>query len=98
MLRNGVQGVYPDFTVDYSKLNVAVGSLPEVYDVVVTPELTSTIVNLTWDTTIRSLSVLGSETDKYNIVAYNATTKLCVMEAFADRKKHREHQIVTLMS
>jgi len=87
MLRNWVQGVYPYFTVDYSKLNVAAGPLQEVSDVVATSELASTIGNLTWDTTIGLLGISSSETDKLNIVTYNAITKLCVMEAVADRKK-----------
>ena len=79
MLRNGVQGVYPDFTIDYSKINVASGPLPGVSDVIATPDLATTLVNLSWDTTIGVLGVAGSETDILNIVAYNETKQLCIM-------------------
>jgi hypothetical protein len=63
----GVQGVYPDFTIDYSKINVASGPLPGVSDVIATPDLATTLVNLSWDTTIGVLGVAGSETDILNI-------------------------------
>lgn len=79
VLKTGITGVMPDFKIDYAMLPLASGPLPGVSDVVATAESESTRVNLTWDTTIGTLGIAGSETDKLNIVAYNESAKMCVL-------------------
>ena len=79
VLKTGITGVMPDFKINYEMLPLASGPLPGVSDVLATAESESTRVILTWDTTIGTLGIAGSETDKLNIVAYNVSAKMCVL-------------------
>lgn len=74
-VKNAITGTYPDFTLDYTKLIVAKGSLPRLEQVMVTIG-TDTTVNLTWDTT----QFLGVDpSDKVKMVFVNPETKLWLL-------------------
>ncbi len=63
-VKNSVTGTYPDFTIDYTRLVIAKGSLPRLGQVSVTVSANGTI-DMTWDTTL----FLGVDpTDKVKIV------------------------------
>ncbi len=63
-VKNSVTGTYPDFTIDYTRLVIAKGSLPRLGQVSVTVGANGTI-DMTWDTTL----FLGVDpTDKVKIV------------------------------
>jgi len=50
-VKNSVTGTYPDFTIDYTKLVIAKGSLPRLGLATVTAGANGTI-DVTWDTTL----------------------------------------------
>lgn len=50
-VKNSVTGTYPDFSIDYTKLVIAKGSLPRLGVATATVEANGTI-NVTWDTTL----------------------------------------------
>ncbi|MDD3901471.1 MAG: DUF6266 family protein [Dysgonamonadaceae bacterium] len=81
MLKNGITGVMPDFKLDFSMLKLAAGPLPGVSDVVITPDAATTLVNMSWDTTIGVLGIAASEKDQLNIVVYNELKKMCVLKS-----------------
>ncbi|HET6558407.1 MAG TPA: DUF6266 family protein [Prolixibacteraceae bacterium] len=67
-LNHAIQGIYPDYDIDYSKALLTRGSLPAALN----PSATSTVagtINFTWDD--NSTETNASEDDKVIVVVYN---------------------------
>jgi hypothetical protein len=74
-LRNGITGVYPDFVLDYSKILVSRGDIPNAINPAVTAAAGG-IINFTW--TDNSGVSKAAATDKSILVAYCPEMRQCI--------------------
>lgn len=71
-LKEAVVGEYPDYTIDYSKIQVAEGGVPLPADLKLTIDGDSATANFTWDSQLEGSSNSGHANDQVNIVCLNA--------------------------
>lgn len=69
---NAVIGEYPDFKLDYSRVQIAEGKLQLPANVAIKTEEGSNTVALSWDPIIAERSQPGRESDLVNIVCLNS--------------------------
>jgi len=75
-LRNAITGTFPNYSLDFSKVLVSSGSLPQSHTVTVT-KLTGTQVEVKWDP---SVWTNGSPVDLVHVAFLNAETKMLVYD------------------
>ena len=86
-LQNAITGVYPDFSIDYTKVLVSKGALLRA-EATTGVSTEAGVVQLSW--TDNSASGGAKATDKALIMLYNADKKVAVYDtAGADRKSTR---------
>jgi hypothetical protein len=77
VIHEAVTGEYPDFTIDFSKVHIALGTLQSAEGATAhVTEGTPNNVDFSWNTMIGFHSQLGSENDRVNIVCFNENTLL----------------------
>jgi hypothetical protein len=87
-LGEAVVGEYPDFSIDFSKIRIATGTLQSVEKATAKLSAETFRIDLSWDTTIGFQSTLGSGNDTVNVVCYNKSTELALtFNNVATRKK-----------
>ena len=76
-MKTAVTGEFPDFKLDYSKLELSSGSLDNTSEVKM-KRINGNLLQLNWNT---DFIMSGSHTDKVNVVLLNTQTKF-VMERY----------------
>ena len=83
-LKNAIEGEFPDFTLNFGLVQVAVGALSGVHQASATADEAEAGVTVTWDTTV---GFQADENDAVNLVFYNEKTKLSFLhEGVATRQ------------
>lgn len=83
-LKNAVEGELPDFTLNWAKVQVAMGTLPPVHTASAVVNSSEGTVSATWDST---LAFQASDEDSVNLVFFNEDAKLSLLyENVASRK------------
>lgn len=77
-LGEAVIGEYPDFSIDFSKIQIATGTLQTAEKA--TAKLSAEMfgIDLTWDTTIGFQPSMGNENDTVNVICFNKNSQLAL--------------------
>ena len=78
MLHNGVVGEYPNFSINYSKIQVADGKLVLPNNFTATIDKSLDKIHLTWDPLIGANSKYNSNYDNVNIVCFDEVNQKAV--------------------
>ena len=78
MLHNGVVGEYPNFSINYSKIQIADGRLVLPSNISATIDKSLDKIHLTWDPLIGGNSKYNSRHDNLNIVCYDEVKQKAV--------------------
>jgi len=88
-LRKAIKGEYPEFTLDYSQVMVASGTLPLAFNITLVAQADANVY-LTWDTTVWTK---GSDNDLVHVAFLNPLTGITY---FAEGRTTRETGALTL--
>lgn len=75
-LTEAITGEYPDFTIDFSRVQLTTGTLQSVERAEATVTEGTAEVNITWDTTLGFQSRLGADNDEVNIICFNPESRM----------------------
>lgn len=78
-ISGAITGEYPEFSIDFSKVSIASGTLQSVVGVTAKVAADSPdTLNFSWDTTLGFQSRLGADDDKVNIVCFDASLSMTI--------------------
>jgi hypothetical protein len=75
-LTEAITGEYPDFTIDFNRVQLTTGTLQSVERAEATVTEGTAEVNITWDTTLGFQSRLGADNDEVNFICFNPESRM----------------------
>jgi hypothetical protein len=73
ILKNAIQGEYPDYSIDYSRIKIAEGELESLPGVTMSCDIESATASFKWDGEFNSSSHREGAVDKVNFICLNET-------------------------